>query len=72
MASRTLTQRLADALLPDGLDRFIADRRLGTAKSWRAISLDLRDATDGQINVTETTLRAWYADEFREPVEASA
>ena len=64
---RTPTQRLADALLPEGLDRFVADRRLGAARSWRLIAIDLRDATSGQVDVTPESLRFWYADEYREP-----
>lgn len=65
--ARTPTQRLADALLPEGLDRFVSERRLGAGMSWPRIALDLRDVTNGQVTVTAESLRAWYADEMREP-----
>lgn len=56
----TPTRRLADTMLVGGIDRFIADRRAGKKPaSWRRIALDLRDATDGQIDVTPETLRNW-------------
>lgn len=57
------TKRLADKLLTDrtvadSVDQFIADRR-STGKSWRHIALNLRDSTDGQIDVTPETIRGW-------------
>lgn len=65
--NRTPSQRLADNLLTDGLDRFVTDRRLGAALSWHRIAVELRDATSGQVDVTGQTLRSWYADTLREP-----
>ena len=56
---RTPTQRLADALLPDGLDAFVAARR--PAESWRRIALELRDETANAVDVTPESLRSWYA-----------
>lgn len=57
------TKQLADRLLTDrtvadSVDQFIADRRTDH-KSWRRIALDLRDLTDGQIDVTPETIRGW-------------
>lgn len=57
----TPTRRLADKLLPKGgVAKFIAARR--PDKSWRMIALDLRDETDGVINVAPETLRKWSAE----------
>ena len=57
------TKRLADKLLADrtvatSVDQLIADRR-AAGESWRRIALDLRDLTDGQIDVTPETVRGW-------------
>lgn len=50
---------LADTLLPDGdVTDFITERRDAGA-SWRRIALDLRDATDGRVDVTPETIRKW-------------
>lgn len=55
----TTTRRLADVLLHGKLDEYVADRR-AAGKSWRRITLDLRD--DIQVDVTHNTLRSWYPD----------
>lgn len=54
----TPTRRLADKLIEGGVNRFIADRRTN-GESWRTISLALRDATDGEIDITPETVRNW-------------
>jgi len=59
----TPTQRLAEALGVDLAD-FIASRR--PARSWRLIARDLRDATDGQVDVTPETLRNWYGQQAQQ------
>lgn len=67
----TPTRLLADTLLPEGgVARFIAQRR--PDKSWRMIALDLRDTTNGQVNVTPETLRKWSAEITRESPQATA
>jgi hypothetical protein len=58
MTTATPTRLLADKLIQDGVDSFIADRR-AERKSWRRIALDLRDATNGVIDVTPETVRKW-------------
>lgn len=55
----TPTRRLADALLSEPLDEFVASRR-GQGKPWRLIARELWAATDGQIDITEVTLQNWY------------
>lgn len=57
-ATRTHGQKLADHLLPEGLDTFVAARR-AEHKSWRQIAIDLRDATHGEVDITDVTLRNW-------------
>jgi hypothetical protein len=57
----TPTRRLADLLIDGGVDQFIASARARNA-SWRSIALDLRDLSDGQINVTPETIRNWASD----------
>ena len=60
----TPTQLLADTLLPDGgVAKFIAARReQDKPASWRSIALDLRDATDGRVDVTPETVRKWATE----------
>lgn len=55
----TPTHRLADLLLPTTLADFVQTRR-GNGRSWRLIARDLHEQTDGQIDVTAETLRAWF------------
>ena len=62
MQRRTPTYLLADYLLPGGLEEFVKTRR-ATGMSWRRIALDIRDATDRQIDVTYELLRRWFKDD---------
>lgn len=55
----TPTQRLASLILGQSVTDFIAARR-ATGTPWRLIERELRDATDGQIDVTHETLRQWH------------
>lgn len=56
----TPTRRLARVLLGQPVEQWIRDRRTA-GKSWRRIALELRDTTNGQIDVTHETVRAWAA-----------
>lgn len=67
--AETPTRRLADLLLKGTLDEFVTSRR-ATGRSWRLIARDLREATDGQLDVTYETLRSWFPQES--PTKASA
>lgn len=60
----TPSARLADVLLGDAgpLEAFVRTRRQA-GRSWRLITRDLYDATDGQVDVVHETLRTWYPDE---------
>jgi hypothetical protein len=61
MDSTTTLRRLADTLLGEGgLEEYVRTRRLA-GRSWRKITLDLRD--DIQVDVTYVTLRSWFSDE---------
>lgn len=59
--SRPTLQRLADVLLPGGVDEFVRTRRRAGA-SWRRIEKDIWTETDGGVDVHATTLRSWYPD----------
>lgn len=52
-------QRLADLLLGRPVLEFINERRADDV-SYRRIATDLRDATDGEIDVSDVTVRAWH------------
>lgn len=58
----TPTARLADHLLPGGLEPFVRTRR-DAGMSWRKIALEIRDATDRAIEVTHQALYSWFDDE---------
>lgn len=59
MAHRSPFKRLADRLLGEPVDGFIADRR-AQGESYRRIARALLEATHGEIDVTEATVRAWH------------
>lgn len=59
MALTPPRQRLADLLLGRPVLDFIAERRAND-DPYRRIAADLRDATDGEIDVSDVTVRAWY------------
>lgn len=57
----TATQRLADHELGEPLAaRVERDRKAG--KAWRIIARDLYVETEGRVDVTHETLRAWFRD----------
>lgn len=51
-------QRLADLLLGRPVLEFIAEK-YADGLSYRRIAADLRDATDGEIDVSDVTIRTW-------------
>ena len=51
-------QRYADLLLGRSVDEFIAERRANDVP-YRRIARDLCDATAGEIDVSDVTIRAW-------------
>ena len=51
-------QRLATLLLGRPVLDFIAEHRANGA-SYRTVALALRDATDGEIDVSDVTVRSW-------------
>lgn len=52
--------RLASLLLKQPVAEFIADRR-ANGTSWPAIRDELRDATDGEIDVSWQAVQQWAA-----------
>jgi hypothetical protein len=63
--------RLADRLLEDdgGVAQLIRDMQANGA-SWRRIALELRDKTDGDVDVTGETVRRWAEKLAPEPTAA--
>lgn len=57
MQPQTPGQRLASLLLGQPVIPWIRSRR--THMSWRQIAAELRDKTDGQVDVTAQTLVNW-------------
>lgn len=62
MRLTTPTARLADHLLPGGLEAFVKTRR-EAGLSWRRIALEMRDATDRVIDITHQALYSWFTDD---------
>jgi hypothetical protein len=67
---QTPTRRLADTLLDGRLDEFVTSRR-AEGRPWRLICRDLRDATDGAIDITEVTIRSWFPPAPSAPAQTS-
>ena len=59
---QTPTSRLADNLLPGGLEEFVLSRR-AAGMSWRRIALAIYDATDRKIDPTHESIRSWFPDD---------
>lgn len=58
---KSITHRYADELLDRPLAEYVAEQR-ADGVSWRRIALNLRDETDGEIDITYETLRSWFPD----------
>lgn len=69
MQQPTPKRQLAELLLNEPLDRFVRTRR-AAGHAWRQIAIELRDATDGRVDVTGESLRSWFPDQ--KPEKASA
>lgn len=57
----TPTQRLAGMILGEPVADWIARQR-SDGKSWRTVAADLRDRTNGQVDISYEAVRRW-ADE---------
>lgn len=57
--AETPKQQLASVLLNRPVADFISDRR-AAGRSYRHITRDLYDATNGKIDVTNETIRSWH------------
>lgn len=58
LVNQSPTFQLADMILPDGVEKFVFDLRAERV-SWRHIAARLAAATDGRVDVTHETVRAW-------------
>lgn len=54
----TPTQRLAGLILGEPVDSWIRKQRIG-GKAWRDIAAELRDRTNGQVDVSYEAIRKW-------------
>lgn len=68
MATETPKQRLASLLLGTPVTPWIRLRRL-RGLAWRHIGAELRDATQGEIDVPPQTLINWAPDPAAEPAD---
>lgn len=66
MSTKTSAHRLADLVLERPLSGWVAERR-ERGDSWRRIAIDLERDTDGQVTVTDETLRSWFPDLSADP-----
>jgi hypothetical protein len=62
MATLTPNQKLAGMLLGKPVKDYIAERR-AAGRSWRLVSRDLYEATNGQIDITGEAARLWAMEE---------
>lgn len=61
--SSSPAQLLADHLLGRSLSEYVTEKRNGRPRwSWRLISEQLAEDTDGKVVVTGETLRQWYGE----------
>ena len=65
----TAAKRLADLLLGEPVETWIAQRREKKV-AYRLIARELFEATDGEIDVTDNTIRNWLR--YAEPNEPDA
>ena len=56
--SGTPTQRLASVLLGQPVQQWLRQQRT-TGRSWRLITRDLYETTNGQIDITHEAARKW-------------
>lgn len=56
--TRSPRQVLADLLLKRPVEEYIAERR-AEGRSWAKVARDLYEATGGQVDVADETVRAW-------------
>lgn len=55
----TARQRLASLILGRSVLDFIAERRANDMP-YRRIAAELRDATDGEIDLSDVAIRSWW------------
>ena len=58
----TPTQRLAGMILGEPVAAWIARQR-SAGKSWRAVAADLRERTNGQIDISYEAVRRWAEED---------
>jgi len=61
---KSLAHKYADTVLGRPLEEYVAEAR-ARGTSWRRISLNLRDETGGEVDITHETLRSWFVADDR-------
>ena len=69
MASNSANRRLASLLLGQPVEDWIHERR-DEGLSWRLVTRALMQRTNGQVDVTHETVRAW-ADQSERAADAT-
>jgi len=60
----TPTQRLAEITLKRPLHEYVAEKRTARPRwTWKLISEQLAEDTNGEVSVTPEALRQWYGTE---------
>lgn len=59
--AKTSTQRLAEIILGQPIEKWIAERR-DAGMSYNRIAVDLHDRTGGQVSVTGEAIRLWATE----------
>jgi hypothetical protein len=57
----TRTQQLVEVLLGEPLEGWVVARR-ADGLSWKAITAELTECTNGQCDLNPETLRAWHRE----------
>lgn len=73
MTSRTAHQRLATNALGEDVVAWAIHKRADGKPSWRVIASELRERTDGQVDMTGESIRLWViAANGHDPAETEA
>lgn len=62
MAPLTGSQRLAELLIGESLEAYLADKRLTGGRSYERIARDLAEDTNGEVAVSMNTIKRWLID----------
>lgn len=61
MPSGPISKQLAETLLGEPIDPWLAERRERN-DSWQTIAIELRDVTGGKASFSGVTVRSWSSE----------